>query len=116
MGKQTKLGKYYCSKCGSIPISSEEILREGCRKCGNGFFKVKKGRNQEKKICDDNVTETCLNKNEKKNVTISVENRGVYEINIKDLLDANKPVIVGGKGVYRVSLKSTKNLGNRKRQ
>jgi len=98
-----------CSKCGT-ELHSNDFL-EGCPKCGSRLFKFvntkaieeKKRREKEEKETPPSDEEE-LTLDEDSVESIKVEDKGVYELNLPNILEGETEVYSDKEGNYAIDI------------
>ena len=83
-----------CIKCHSEFEGSEDIIQNGCPKCGSKFFEYThhdqvKGIKESK---DDSVE------------TIMIKDNGIYEVNLSALMEDDSIIISDEEGKYLIDI------------
>lgn len=107
------LNRYQCAQCRRTPEKAQELF-QGCI-CGHRLFRI---LHQTSKIQStaNKAGDITPNKNTEEIGFLTVQELevGIYNINVKKLLDdkSNKkhssPVVVGNKGVFSIHLQNQK--------
>lgn len=115
-----------CIKCGSLYQDEDESIIKGCPVCGSRFFlflrneederkfeKIEKELKKRKSSLEKEIKKSIKRKRKKKVKTIEfgvetlrIPKEGVYEINLKGLLEGKPLIILEKKGIYLVHLPS----------
>ena len=78
-----------CIKCHSEFEGSEDIIQNGCPKCGSKFFEYTKGIKESK---GDSVE------------TIMIKENGIYEVNLSSLMEDDSIIISDEEGKYLIDI------------
>ena len=103
------LTKYHCTACNSNPSTEKEIFF-GCSRCGNKLFKIIESTTENEANIPKTAIHSSKNNGKEKDLqftSISVEDRGIYQINVEKLLKEkeNRIVAVSDKdGVVHIKM------------
>ena len=103
------LAKYHCTVCNSNPSTEKEIFF-GCSRCGNKLFKIIESTTKREKNTPKTEIHSSKNNVKEKDLqftSISVEDSGIYQINVEKLLNEkeNRVVAVSDKdGVIHIKM------------
>ncbi|MDR1721416.1 MAG: hypothetical protein LBR24_00010 [Methanobrevibacter sp.] len=99
-----------CANCGR-ELNEEDIIK-GCPNCGSKRFKFinpnPKKREEEEEV-ERSMDKTSIEQ-------IKVEDRGVYEVNIPQLLDGGSDVYSDKEGHYAIDITSLLKKGREKKE
>jgi predicted nucleic acid-binding Zn-ribbon protein len=99
-----------CAECGR-ELKEEDILN-GCPKCGSKKFKFvnqKQPKKKEKIPIKKSIDESSIEQ-------VKVEDRGVYEVNIPNLLGGGSEIYSDKEGHYAIDINSLLKKGREKKK
>ena len=106
-----------CGKCGT-KLHGDDLL-EGCPKCGSKLFKFvntkaieeKKRREKEKEENPNIEEELTIDENSVE--SIKVEDKGVYEVNLSQILEGGSEVFSDKEGNYAIDINALLKKGRK---
>jgi len=109
-----------CNKC-KTELSEDELI-EGCYKCGNKTFRFVNTKDIEEKKCKtkkkenmENALDEGLTIDENSVESIKVEDKGVYEVNLHQVLEGETAVFSDNEGNYVIDINSLLKKGREKK-
>ncbi|MDR2623698.1 MAG: hypothetical protein LBC39_03865 [Methanobrevibacter sp.] len=99
-----------CASCGR-ELEEDDILN-GCPDCGSKKFKFVNKNPQRKKKEEEKGPKTTINEDSIEQV--KVEDRGIYEVNVSNLLDGGSDVYSDREGNYAIDINSLLKKGREK--
>ncbi|KZX10709.1 OapC/ArvC family zinc-ribbon domain-containing protein [Methanobrevibacter filiformis] len=110
-----------CNNCGT-ELHGEDVLN-GCPKCGSKYFKFVNKESITKTKTKSTITNKINNKvnkreldefiNESSIESVKVEDRGVYQLNIKHMLDGEPEVFSDSEGNYAININALLKKGRK---
>ena len=107
-----------CGKCGR-ELHGDDLL-EGCPDCGSKLFKfvntkaIEEKNRREKEEKENPIIEEELTIDENSVESIKVEDKGVYEVNLSQILDGESEVFSDKEGNYAIDINSLLKKGRKK--
>jgi predicted nucleic acid-binding Zn-ribbon protein len=98
-----------CIKCGT-ELKGEDILN-GCPKCGSKYFKFV-NTNPKKVKVEEKIEEESLNEDSIE--SIKVEDKGIYEVNLPQMLDGDSEIYSDKEGTYAININALLKKGRKK--